>query len=393
MMIERAALSTSQRICLLLIGALGWLSFLGLPYEVTSLTTRFNLGGSAAGWMASAELLAVAVSAALFGRSIAKRDKRTASLLGVSIGVVGTLVSASVSPFTVVVGARILVGCGIGIIAACANATVAMYDKPERTFAQMLAMMSIVFAAVMYVVPHMTNLLGPKGFDVVESVLLVGSIPFALALPRAKMFLAADSGCDLNTDKEEGRMMPAGVTTMLMAIFASVATQAVCWTFAESAAQHLHMRQSEVTTAFTTMALAQIPAALGAAWLGTRFGYRIPILVGCMASVLIAFGMYNSDSRVLFLISTISLSPTGAFLFPYLQGLLAEMDESGTSAAAGGAVANLAAAAGPAISALFFSLGGLRFIGFSAAGLIVICLGCALIGVSLFTRAREMRVA
>lgn len=71
MTVQRAVLSSSQRICLLLLGALGWLSFPGLPYEVTSLTTRFNLPGSAAGWVASAELLALAGAAALFGRSTA----------------------------------------------------------------------------------------------------------------------------------------------------------------------------------------------------------------------------------------------------------------------------------------------------------------------------------
>ena len=367
-------------------GALGWLSFLGLPYEVTSLTARFNLSGSEAGWIASAELLALAVSAALFGRSIAQRDKRAGALLGVAAAIVGTLVSASVSVFAVVVGARLLVGCGVGIISASSNAAVAMYDKPERTFAQILATMSVIFAIVMFSVPRMTNVLGPQGFDVVECILLAGSLPFALAFPHAKMPPPDASGLDSNLGKQDFRTIPAGAAIMLMAIFASVGMQAVCWTFAESAAHQLHLAQSEVTTTFTAMALAQIPAALGAAWLGTRFGYRLPIFVACMVSVLIALGMYSGNSQVLFLVSTIGLSPTGAFLFPYLQGLLAEMDKSGTSAAAGGAVANFAAAAGPAISALCFSIGGLRFIGFSGAALIVICLGCAFTGVRLFTR-------
>ncbi|SOE98840.1 Predicted arabinose efflux permease, MFS family [Burkholderia sp. OK233] len=392
MTIQPSALTIRERLSVLLIGSLGWLSFFSLPYTVDSVTSKFYISESTGGWIASAELLALAVSTALWGRSIAHRDKRLLALVGLGIAAAGAVVSCWSPNLSINIVSRILLGFGVGMITACANAIPAMYKNPEKTYAQMLAMMAIVSAVVMFSVPSATGYLGPRGFDVVEFVLVICAAPFALMLPRAKASFSDFLGHP-KMDRRVLGFVPSGVPSVLLAIFAMLGSQAVCWTFAESAAQRLHIESGVLTAAFITMALGQIPAALLAAWIGTRLGYRAPVVIGSLLLIVVSFGMYNVDSRLVFLISTGCMSAACCFTFPYLQGLLAELDASGRSAAVSGAAVNIGAAAGPAIGAFFFSLGGLNYVGLSSAGLLVASLAFALGGVSRFRKARSLVIA
>ena len=90
----------------------------------------------------------------------------------------------------------------------------------------------------------------------------------------------------------------------------------------------------------------------------------------CRVSVVISWGMCNSGSREVFLISTKSLSPIGDFLLPYLQGLLAEIHDGDTSAVTRDAVSNLVAAIKLAFRVISSSVGGLKFVGL-AQGLLL----------------------
>jgi predicted MFS family arabinose efflux permease len=383
------SLARTERFSLLIVATLAWLSFASLPYEVASLSSRFGVNEAIAGWIASAELLALAIAAVVAGRSIEFRDKRLLSVTAVAIAIAGSLLSTFAENSTTATVSRLIVGAGLGVLTATTNALPAMYKGPEKTYAQMLLTMSFMFSALMYCVPSAISEFGPRGFDFVELLLLVFVGLFSFGVPRAKLKRPVIS----SVSSSPKVMMPAGVMQVLVSIFAMFASQAVCWTFAEAAAQVLHLTEAEVTTAFTALALAQIPAALAATWLGTRLGYRLPIVIGLILLIAISFGMYVVPTRLLFLASTITLSAALTFTLPYVQALLAELDDTGRSAAIGGAILNLGAAAGPALGALFFSLGGLRYIGFSSAVLLVIALGLALSGVHLFQKTRTVSIA
>ncbi len=383
------SLARTERFSLLIVATLAWLSFASLPYEVASLSSRFGVNEATAGWIASAELLALAIAAIIAGRSIEFRDKRLLSVMAVAIAIAGSLLSILAENSTTATVSRLVVGAGLGVLTATTNALPAMYKGPEKTYAQMLLTMSFMFSALMYCVPSAISEFGPRGFDCVELLLLVFVGLFSFGVPRAKLTRPIIS----SVGSSPKAMMPAGVMQVLVSIFAMFASQAVCWTFAETAAQVLHLTEAEITTAFTALALAQIPAALAAAWLGTRLGYRLPIVIGLILLVAISFGMYVVPTRLLFLASTVTLSAALTFTLPYVQALLAELDDTGRSAAIGGAILNLGAAAGPALGALFFSLGGLHYVGFSSAGLLVIALGLALSGVRLFQKTRTVFIA
>ncbi|MGB8417035.1 MFS transporter [Paraburkholderia sp.] len=373
-----------ERLSVLAVAPLGWLSFLGLPYELTTITSGFGASESTAGWIVSAELLMLTAFAVLAGRSIEAQDKRILTLAGVVLAIVGATISILFDSLPMFIFARLIIGAGLGIVTAATNALPAMFSQPEKTYAQIVMTIALMFAALMYLVPAVIALTGPKGFEIVELLTLVILGGLSFGLPRAKLKPTS------MTSVTSLERMPRGVIYVLVSIFALFASQAVSWTFSEAAAHIVHLSDKEITTTFTVLALSQMPAAMLAAALGMRLGYRLPLTISLLLLVAACLGIYNIPSRWTFIPSAIAVSAIAAFTFPYLQALIAELDDSGRSAAVGGAVVNLGAAAGPAIGGVFYALGGLPFVGLTAAGLVAVCLGLALGAVRHRKEARHM---
>src|SRR5882757_585696 len=109
-----------------------WLSVTLLPYEVSTLSVGYHLGQVRAGWITAAELLALACAAAYVGQSIALRDKRRLTILGIAIAAAATTGCLSTDHMVLIIGFRLLFGVGTGIIAAATNALPALHQAPEN---------------------------------------------------------------------------------------------------------------------------------------------------------------------------------------------------------------------------------------------------------------------
>jgi predicted MFS family arabinose efflux permease len=372
---------------ILAVAPLGYLVFYGLPYQVASLTSRFGLSESIAGWIPSAELLMVALVAVIAGRSIETRDKRLLAMVGVCVAAIGAVIAIVSDDLTIDVSAELIIGAGLGAVTAAGNALPALFSEPEKTYARIAMSMALMFAVLMYGVPAASSLIGPKAYEVVELAIIVILGSFALGVPRAKLPRQSRNG------GMRSNRMPRSVVYVLIATFGLYVSQAISWTFSELAAQVVHLSASDMTTTFTVLALSQIPAAAIATRFGMRAGYRTPITIGMLLLIVGVLGVYELVSSWTYIPSIIIASAVGTFLFPYFQGLLAELDETGRSAAVGGAVINLGAAAGPAIGSLVYSQGGLLFIGFAAAGISVISLGLVLSALRFWKNAQRVAVA
>jgi predicted MFS family arabinose efflux permease len=372
---------------ILAVAPLGYLVFYGLPYQVASLISRFGLSEAVAGWIPSAELLMVALVAVIAGRSIETRDKRRLAMVGACVAAIGAVIAIVTDNLAIYVSAELAIGAGLGAVTAAGNALPALFSEPEKTYARIAMSMALMFAVLMYCVPVASNLLGPKGYEVVELAIIVILGSFSLGVPRAQLPRQS------RASSARSNRMPRSVVYVLIATFGLYVSQAISWMFSELAAQVDHLSAGDMTTTFTVLALCQIPAAAIATRLGMRAGYRVPITIGMLLFIVGVLGVYEIASSWTYIPSIIVASAVGTFLFPYFQGLLAELDETGRSAVVGGAVINLGAAAGPAIGSVVYAQGGLLSIGFAAAGIFVISLGLVLSALRLWKSAQRLAIA
>lgn len=372
---------------LLLVSSLSWLSFFALPYEMASLVARFSISDANAGWIASAELLALAIAAIIFGRFIGDKDKRLLAVIGVALALIGAAVSVYTDSLSVIIGARLILGFGLGLITASTNAIPANYAAPEKTYAKMIAVMAIVYGVFLFVVPHATTVFGAKGFDIVELIVVAILGAASLFLPAARAIISGGSSSEIFVRR---KVFSGGVVNLLIAIFALYASQAVGWTFAINAAQNLQLTDTEIGNTFTINALLQIPFALYVTWLGTRLGYFKPIAAGLIILIFCMLCQYLIASQWLFMICA-SLASAGACIaYPYMLGALAELDESGSSSAVAGAVLYLGAAVGPAFAGYAFTEGGLPGVGYLSAALLVVSLFSSYIAVVALVRIKRL---
>ena len=164
-------------IALAVVSTSAWLSITLLPYEVSTLSVGYHVGPVGAGWIAAAELLAVACAASYVGQSIAGRDKRRLTILGVAIALGASIGCLFADHIVILIALRLLFGVGTGIIAAATNALPTLHEAPERLFAYMQLALGVVFGLAIFVVGAVESFAGRGAVFVVDFVFLLPSHP------------------------------------------------------------------------------------------------------------------------------------------------------------------------------------------------------------------------
>lgn len=352
-----------------LVSTLPWLSFMVLPYEISVVGTAFGISHSAASWVATAEMLALALSASAAARTVARRDKRKATAVGMAIALAGAAASVATSSVALLVLSRIVFGGGLGIIAAAANALPADHKRPERIYAFMMVALAIVFSGLIFAVTPVIARFGSAGLFGTELAMILAITLLLIWVPRGH----------ISTGKVKvGRSpLPRGSRAVLAAVTLMFVAQAGTWAYADQAGIALGLSEPHLTALFTISAIAMLVGAAAAALLGMKLGLRQPLAIGFLLQVYIAVAMYCQSNTVLFSVGVVLLSASSSFALPYLQGLLAEIDESGRAVALSGAGINFGGAIGPSIGAALSFAPSLAPLGIGLSLLLMIGLGLA----------------
>jgi predicted MFS family arabinose efflux permease len=365
---------------LAVVSTCAWLTLILLPYEVTTLSGGYHLRPAVAGWIAAAELLALACAASWLGQTIAIRNKRRLTLLGVAIALAATLGCLLTDHLVLIVALRLLFGVGTGMIAAATNALPASHHNPRKLFAYMQLVLGLIFALSIYAVAAAEPIAGRRVVFFVELFVLLILGPTALLLPEGI------SSCSPSVTARAGHRLSQGATSSLAALGLMWVAQAAIWAFAADAGASAGIDSNSLAH---WLAIAGFTAPIGAAaasGLGDRRGYAAPLILGYTAQVLVALAMYCSASRNLYIVGALINNMTTTFTTPYLMGILATLDRTGRAAALGAGAINFGCAVGPALGATLIGMPTVAPIGFMAA--VVFSAGLAFALSSLRTTCR-----
>jgi MFS family permease len=320
-----------------------WLSITLLPYEVSTLSEGYHVGTAGAGWIAAAELLALACAASYVGQSIGVRDKRRLTIWGLAIAIGATLGCLLTDHVVVLIGLRLLFGAGTGLIAAATNALPALHSRPGKLFAYMQLALGIVFGLALFAVGAVEPFVGRSAVFCVDLLFLLALAPMAFLLPR---------GVDTHAPKTKVNFqLPEGGASALAALTLMWIAQGALWAFASTAGTESGMDADSLVKWFSIAGFTTPFGALAATALGDRRGYAAPFVIGFGLQIFVALAEYCAFSRPLFIAGVLISNMTTTFTTPYVQAVLASLDGTGRASAFSGAAANFGAAIGPALGA------------------------------------------
>jgi MFS family permease len=333
-------------IALAVVSTTAWLSITLLPYEVSTLSDGYRFGSVRAGWIAAAELLALACAASYVGNSVAHRDKRRLTLLGIALAIGASVGCLLTDSSILIILLRLLFGTGTGVIAASTNALPTLHPAPNRLFAYMQLALGFVFGLALFAVGAVQSFAGRGAVFWVDLLLLLALAPAAFLLPRGVI-----RDVNLPTAPVSLRL-PKGAASALAALGLMWIAQGALWAFASTAGTESGLDGDSLVRWFSIAGFTTPLGAVAAATWGLRRGYGAPFVVGFAAQIFVALAEYCFFSRTLFIAGVLVSNMTTTFTTPYVQGVLASLDGTGRSTALSGAAANFGAAVGPAIGAI-----------------------------------------
>jgi predicted MFS family arabinose efflux permease len=105
------------------------------PMLIGAIMDGFSLTAGQAGLAGSVELGAIAVASLLIARRVSSLSRTRLALVGAVVTILGYGLSAAAPSFGLLVGARLVAGCGEGAILAAGNAAAASARDPDRLWA------------------------------------------------------------------------------------------------------------------------------------------------------------------------------------------------------------------------------------------------------------------
>jgi predicted MFS family arabinose efflux permease len=360
----------------MLVGVAGGQSGMIMPALLGAFATSRAYSISQTSVLGSVEFTGTTIALLLAGLVIARVPRRSLILLGLSLVIAGELLSLRVGAFSVLLAARFTAGVGEGLLLTAMTTTIASMASPERMFglyfAVDLGLCTVFFGAL----PALTAAGGVDG-------ILYIVLAYCVFVGLGSGFIPTSVPTRLNAADPKTPRRSSGRTLGLLGLVGSFILFTGAGTVWPSIAQigtAGGLDMSVISHALATASLGGIASGLLVSWYGTRHGRTGPILIACagMAAAMIALLMpFNGPVFTSIVVTFLFLM---VFIAPYLMGLLAELDTTGSFASISVALQPAGLALGQLLSAAVAVHGDRRlplfggvFLVVSSAALMVVC--------------------
>jgi predicted MFS family arabinose efflux permease len=329
----------------IVVGVMGNTGIYLIPLLVGAMVADRGFTDQQAGLVASADLAGYAVMTFVTAMFLIHRNWRRLAVVGVSTMFAANVATMFVSAATAFAAVRFLSGLGAGILAAIATVSLGQSDKPDRNYGLLFAASLLFGTAGLWGLPLLLERIGLNGayaFIALLSV-VVGFVSMSLPASGGRPRQAAD------------RIAPQRNW-----IFAGIVLLSITFFWAQQNALYAYMERigsaSGLSLQFIgfTLGLANLTGFVGAslvAWLGTRFGRLLPLVLSTavqLACLWVLSGVVGSSA---YLIAIAMVSLAWNIVNPIQIGILAGVDPSGRALALASTVIGVGLAAGPALGA------------------------------------------
>ena len=332
------------------------------PFVIGGLMAGLSLSEREAGFVASIEFLALAVTAIAIAPVLPRFSYRRVGLVAVVLTLLAqgaSIFSASAMSLALLRG---LAGVGEGALYAVSLSIVcSRSSNPDKVYGYFQVVWALGQRRALRHrrPPHRRlrasrHLRADRGRD-----------------PRARAAPAPHSGRPRQERRAElqrtrrGRPRCLGVMT-LAAIALYLTVSAAIYAFSAPLGERAGLDTTAVGYALTVASLVGLAGAGAATALNVRWGRAIPISGFCVGFILVALALCLSRNPTAYVVALVASGVIYYFSIPYLFGLAAALDRSGRWAAAAGSAYLIGFAAGPLVAGAVIAAAGY-------AGLAAVC--------------------
>lgn len=327
---------------------IGLLALLGLPFMIGATIDGLGLSESQAGSLGTVEFLAI-MAASLFAAPFMNRiPRRTVAFVGVALALFGNFlcINQDQLTFNSLLIFRSIAGLGCGLSLAVGNATVSNSANPEKMAAQMSVLFVALMAITMLVFSWATEQWGYRGMYGALAVCMLGLSPLLFMLPQ----YAIEQPVTSNHPHAHKSLFSVTSFLMLAAMFVFALRDMSGWAFVERIGLDVGYSGAEIGMLLSVQAVLGISGPLIASVIGSRFGLKIPLTIGIVASGLVYFVMLLLPTSVIaYTTSAMFIGCTYFYTLSYLTALAAELDSQGRIVAASGGFLSAGVAFGPLV--------------------------------------------
>ena len=300
------------------------------------------LSTSRVGWLASGELMLMAVSAVAVSAWGRRSGPRTTAAIAASVTVVANVVAMFPVASTLVIG-RLLSGLGMGALQASVTGVAARRPDAQRVLALMQAALVFLVSVVLFVSPDLIGQFGAASlFAIFSGVGLMTFVATLIGLPTLTVSAAVDVRATSAL-----RLAPI---LGCVALGTMVLGQNTVWVYIIAIGTALGITPHTLGIVLAVVLPLAMLGPIAAHRLGERVGLFWPLLIGLVLMAVDVFFIVIATSPILFCITTATLITTAFFCAPYAIALVGRLDASGRFSSAAPAFAMTGGAIAPALS-------------------------------------------
>ena len=297
------------------IANIGWWLQPSLIHEVM---IRFQVGESAGGLIASAEMTAVAVGAALFGKLLDRFSLLLIASIGVAVSLTGAAASIVVQDYDLLLLSRSITGFGEGAMLTVASASLASFRDPDRAYGIINISAILLSSAAVFSLPVTAGYFGTE-HNVFPTIFVVMAV-LSLLMPLLRGS-ASHSQSRMSGARAAHGILSLKLLTLVTAVFIVSVGAGAMWSFYYLLGDKAGLNEDQIHYAVGMAAVVSVFGALLATLIGTKFGRFLPITIGIVVLIVAINAMSHWHHPLVFRFGA-ALNVVGMYflvtLFPWL---------------------------------------------------------------------------
>ena len=300
------------------------------PAFVQALVDRVGLSDAAAGNVAGAEMLGVAIGAMLVALLASRVNWRVSSMLALGVIVAATVGSIWAAPSSLG-GVRLIAGIGSGWIMSLSFEAVGRSGAPDRNFAWLVTAALLFGAVVVFSMPWLLDVAGLRGFLLLLAAYYATGFLGVSRLPAAVQPRPTASN-DLSTGSVPATQFRLAMPLRWLAIaamFFYYIAQGAVWAYLALMGSARGLADAAVATSLTLSQLAGLVAVLAAGALAGRVARSLALPIGIIAAGIALWLLLGPQTAAMYGLLVCAFNASWNWTDPYLLGTMASADSSG----------------------------------------------------------------
>jgi len=333
-----------------------------MPFQIGALVDGSHRSASQAGFFGFFEVAALAGSMILISAWIDRVPPRRLALAGCALAAIGNIGLFLLHPFYLQLALAVLCGSGYGLVFAATIAGAAATSQPDRLYAIGNGGALLLIVGILSVLPAAAARFGSLGMFVALAALAVVCAPF---------FLGFKQGKRLPQTRLAAWRTP-GAPGLLFAWAAYSAGAGGLYAFSERIGKSINLPPEQIALVLSTGVFVGLLGTGAGAILGRNVNRPVALIVGISGSGLSCLLTGFATNLLLFAAGVMAYWVFTMFLYSYLLGSAAILDDTGRVGTLGGGLERLGYAVGTATAGVLAD-----HVSYSATGVLGF-VGCAL---------------